>query len=529
MNISGVLASAPSMAWQGVAWAAAASARGSSLLAQEYTVAAEIPRLETGQERQFIHDPGMTILPSGRILVAAPCWGPFGRRYVIMSRSGDGGRSWEPLDSLRYDDATPFVAKGRLHMFVQPRNWGDVYLARSEDEGETWTKAAWILAGRYWNCSTAMVFANDRLYWALGASHAPATEGAGWQGVAAIKGELSRDLLDPGAWQISGLVTRPATPRQLTRERFRSVAPPFRPQWSKDIWLEPNVVLVHGQLRVLVRLVIDDYGTSGLCGVCDLADKGSHLDLKFGQFYPLPGGQNKFFILYDETSRLFWMLSNLVADSQDVQGNLEKLARSGFRGAPGNERRFLMLSYSLDALNWFPAGCAARWPGVLQSFMYPSAAIDGDDIVFISRTSKYGRDQHDADLVTFHRIRNFRSLAMEIRPAGPAFDRQSPASEGKNAGSRSRPLDGRWLWHDGLTVSIAPGGDLSGGPGGRWELMDRSGPEYRFKWEGADGRRVETMRASPGGDVLEGKNAAGDPVWAVRHPARKSNNGPEAR
>jgi hypothetical protein len=48
--------------------------------------------------------------------------------------------------------------------------------------------------------------------------------------------------------------------------------------------------------------------------------------------------------------------------------------------------------------------------------MYPAAGVDGDDLVLISRTSVHGRDQHDADLVTFHRVRGFRALAMDLAP-----------------------------------------------------------------------------------------------------------------
>ena len=51
-----------------------------------------------------------------------------------------------------------------------------------------------------------------------------------------------------------------------------------------------------------------------------------------------------------------------------------------------------------------------------QSFMYPSMVIDGDDIALLSRTGRDSGDYHDADLATFHRVRNFRFLAMDIRP-----------------------------------------------------------------------------------------------------------------
>ena len=115
------------------------------------------------------------------------------------------------------------------------------------------------------------------------------------------------------------------------------------------------------------------------------------------------------------------MLSNLVTDSQDVQHHHDQLEKAGFLGGPGNERRILALSYSLDGTNWFSAGIASRWTGMLQSYMYPAAAIDGADIIYISRTSEYARNQHDADRVTFHRIRNFRSLAMDLHTGAENF------------------------------------------------------------------------------------------------------------
>lgn len=185
------------------------------------------------------------------------------------------------------------------------------------------------------------------------------------------------------------------------------------------MWLEPNVVNVNGHLRLLSRCVIDEYSTASICGICDLTDDGKDMNLKFTQFAALPGAQNKFFILHDNVSNLFWMLSNMPTDSQRFFVDRDKLLSIGYHGGPGNERRILMLYYSRDALNWFQAGCASMWPSPLQAFMYPSVAIYGNDIVFVSRTSCEAQNQHDADLVTFHRIPNFRSLAMNIFPDMP--------------------------------------------------------------------------------------------------------------
>ena len=74
-----------------------------------------------------------------------------------------------------------------------------------------------------------------------------------------------------------------------------------------------------------------------------------------------------------------------------------------------------MLLYSLDALNWFQAGCIAMSKSPLQSFHYAAPLIEGDDLLILSRTSSpNARHQHDSDLVTFHRVRDFRGLALDL-------------------------------------------------------------------------------------------------------------------
>jgi hypothetical protein len=70
----------------------------------------------------------------------------------------------------------------------------------------------------------------------------------------------------------------------------------------------------------------------------------------------------------------------------------------------------------VDALNWFQAGCVAHAAKASQSFMYARPVIDGDDLAIISRSSIQAPSQHDADHATFHRVRDFRSLAMNLVP-----------------------------------------------------------------------------------------------------------------
>jgi hypothetical protein len=386
------------------------------LLARDFTVAVRIP-----SPAYYIHDPGMAVLPSGRYVVAAPIRrrheaelpgeGPYPQSTsVLMSCSDDRGASWQPLPTLRkFRDATPFVHNEALYLLIPDYAEHRILLLRSDDEGKSWSDPSIIMKDRLWNCQTAMAQRDGRLYWAL-------TAFPGDNALAAISANLAADLMDPGAWRVSAKCDLPTIPESLKCEVPGPGEGWYRP-WDADTWLEPNVVNVNGRLRVLVRIVTGSFATTNLAAVCEIDDAigNSKMQVEFKQFHPLPGGQCKFFIVFDEVSQLFWMLSNIPTDSQDLFERAGQLVEKKFIAGPGNERRILTLHYGVDALNWFPAGVACLWPSPLQAFMYPSAAIDGDDLIFISRTSQRAPNQHDADRVTFHRIAQFRALAVGLR------------------------------------------------------------------------------------------------------------------
>jgi hypothetical protein len=250
-----------------------------------------------------------------------------------------------------------------------------------------------------------------RRWWSITASCSGHCSPRGFDGGAVvIAADTSRDLMDPSTWTMSTEAghPHPQTPAALVRHLNPTAV---------DWWLEPNFVSVNGRLRVLLRTILDGYSSASLVMVCDLTHDDTGFSLSFVQFSAMPGAQNKFFILTDPETGMFWCISNLVADSQEIIYDWNAIRSGGhYLGGGGNDRRFLVLSYSADALNWFPAGTIAWTPNPHQSFMYPAAVIDGEDIALISRTSVNGGTQHDADLVTFHRVKNFRSLAMDLTP-----------------------------------------------------------------------------------------------------------------
>jgi hypothetical protein len=395
----------------GVLGAASASAKAeessaprSPLLAQDYVVVTKVP-----DSRHFVHDPGMTILPNRHLVAAAPIWRrpPSTRdvnKYVAVCRSVDAGRTWTELCRLPYAETALFPHEGKLYMLTQRETWQGVWVTVSEDEGHTWADGVEVIRGapdrQHWNLQAGMVVKDGWLYWA---------NGKAYQDMGAVACELDKGLMNPAAWRASNVVVMPI-PNELVSERFTDGA--------TMRCLEGNVVEVGGRLMVIARAVINRYGTANMAAVFNLRNEPETLDLSFKQLYPLPGGQCKFYILYDAPSRLFWMASNLPTNSQDLIHAAHTYPHAYPQGGHSlrEDRRNLVLSYSLDALNWFPAGWIAKARKLTQSFMYPSMVVDGDDLALLSRSGVNSGDYHDADMATFHRIRNFRSLALDISP-----------------------------------------------------------------------------------------------------------------
>ena len=377
-------------------------------LAQDYVVAARSPDPET-----YVYEPSLTVLPGGGLLgtyeymaVSDDLTGGKQNSWFRLCLSRDEGRTWKELPPLDLHSGMPFVHNDELYMLGHRIGRRDIVILHSADEADSWSEPVTLFTGIYWNAPAGIAIRDGFLYRAFGC---PAADNAGdirWTHSAVIAGDLSRDLTAPDAWRMSEKAVYPGTPGEL----HRGICPDV-----PDTCLEPNVVNINRKLRVLLRIRIDGQNTAGMCAVNDLDDDGVNLDYRFGQLYPMPLGHNKFHILYDAPSGLFWACGSMVTDTANpIDG---RLRARGYDGAGGNERRLLMLCCSLDAHNWFQAGCIAMSRDPLEAFNYPAPAVFGDDLLVLSRTTK-GRavNQAKSNLITFHRIRNFRSLALDIKP-----------------------------------------------------------------------------------------------------------------
>mgnify|MGYP001627519532 CR=1 FL=1 len=396
---------------QALVFGAPAIAFAASPLAQEYTVA-----FHNQDSEYYIAGVGFERLEDGTLVgvvpvIPRPAWvqerrATHSRTNIVTSR--DGGKTWQLQSTLPYFSAVPWIHEGKLHLFAHKGGSEtparDVLLLRSADAGRTWTREMLLYPGQFWNTHTAVIVRGNRIYYAMDDFAAGPN-----RGLRVLAGDLSMNLLDRGAWRLSEPLVFPGLPESLV--------PPGRSGGTR-LFSEANVIEINGRLRLLASVNAEAQATTGLSAVIDVADERGELTLSFSQFHPAPGAQVKRAIIRDERSKLFWATANLAVDGQEMFGWWEKVRAAGaFVGSGGNDRRFLMLLYSVDGLNWFQAGCIAQAAKLSQSFMYARPVIDGDDLAILVRSSVNAPNQHDADYATFHRVKNFRKLALDLYPS----------------------------------------------------------------------------------------------------------------
>jgi hypothetical protein len=124
-------------------------------------------------------------------------------------------------------------------------------------------------------------------------------------------------------------------------------------------------------------------------------------------YVPCPGGHLKFHILYDVESKLYWLASN---QSTDSMTRPDRLGNDRY-GLPDNERHRLALYFSKNCIDWRFAGMIDASDDPRQARSYPALAFDGDDLLVFARSGdEQAKNAHDGNMLTLHRVNNFRGL-----------------------------------------------------------------------------------------------------------------------
>ena len=363
----------------------------------------------------YLYTPAIAEGFGGRFVVAVDYGGPgtysldgpksdFGDykagNQIRVLLSDDKGRTWRETPArIPMMHEILFKAGGSLYMIGHS---GRLLITRSDDNGETWSEPAVLCPEPRWHQSCTAVDVYDGKVTLVYEKWV--AEKHKWPGVGPVlmQAREDADLTDPSNWKFSELYN-PDEDMEAARPSGIPVNAPGAPGM-----LETNVIRVHnpanpfydatGKSVALLARASTGFPDIGVMLKGYEREDGSLAIGRFRKnegevyFVHIPGGDLKFHILYDPESRLYWLLHS------QIDGRM-------------NYRRRLALSYSPDLLRWTFAGLVAVGPTDHSARHYATMIQDGDDLFIVSRSGdEKARTAHDGNIVTFHRIKDFRKL-----------------------------------------------------------------------------------------------------------------------
>ena len=363
----------------------------------------------------FLYTPGIIEGFDGRLVVSVDYGGPgtsvldgprsdFGDyksgNQIRILLSDDNGKTWRET-SARIPMMHEILFKAGKSLYMIGHS-GRLLITRSDDNGETWSEPSVLCPEPRWHQSCTPVDIHDGKVTLVYEKWV--SDGHPWPGVGPVlmQAKVDDDLTEASSWKFSDLYN-PDEDMEASRPSGIPLTDP-----GKAGILETNVIRVYDEnnpfydpsgksvvLMMRASVGIPDIGVmmkgvekpDGSLAVEKLTKNGREM-----YFAHIPGADLKFYVVYDPESHLYWLLHS------QMDGRM-------------NYRRRLALSYSPDLLKWTFAGLVAVGPADNAARHYASMIIHGDDLFIVSRSGdERARNSHDGNLVTFHRVKDFRDL-----------------------------------------------------------------------------------------------------------------------
>ena len=381
-----------------------------------HVVASEVVIAESpAPDSVFLYTPGIVEGFDGRFVVSVDYGGPgtsvldgprsdFGDyksgNQIRVLLSDDNGKTWRET-SARIPMMHEILFKAGKSLYMIGHS-GRLLITRSDDNGETWSEPSVLCPEPRWHQSCAPVDIHDGKITLVYEKWV--SDGHPWPGVGPVlmQAKVDDDLTEASSWKFSDLYN-PDEDMEASRPSGIPLTDP-----GKAGILETNVIRVYDEknpfydpsgksvvLMMRASVGLPDIGVmmrgvekpDGSLAVEKLTKNGREM-----YFAHIPGADLKFYVVYDPESRLYWLLHS------QMDGRM-------------NYRRRLALSYSPDLLKWTFAGLVAVGPADNAARHYASMIIHGDDLLIVSRSGdERARNSHDGNLVTFHRVKDFRDL-----------------------------------------------------------------------------------------------------------------------
>ena len=339
----------------------------------------------TGQE------PGLCVLNSGRILLSA---------QGQVASSDDGGKTWSVVLTEDIQSGRLFQVGDTVYLMGEDGKNSNLVIFESRDAGNSWSTKH-VLDTRKWHSApSAVLQQNGCVYMTMEVQSASAVS-AGFSGNAALapillKASVGSDLTKRESWTFSSELAYGDILKHGAANAFDYVDVPNSYGDQKKVgWAAGNVFQVHDHTSSwydpdMKTFYIYLHGSEGVQGYALLlkVTENARGELspslvtapksnKILFFVPMSGGNDRFSIIYDPVTKLYWQASSYM-----------------------NRDERIGLYFSRNAYDWCFAGFAAKaQDGTCKS---PSLTTDGNDLLVAAQS---GDDQ-----VIVYRVEDYAKL-----------------------------------------------------------------------------------------------------------------------
>ena len=344
---------------------------------------------------RFIGSPSICIMPNGDYIASHDEFGPTSTEFksgiTRIYTSHDQGATWHRIAQIDGQFwSSLFIVDETLYILGTNKHHGNIVLRESKDGGHTWSipydsHHGLLLEGEYHTAPTPVVIYRGRVWRAIEYATAKTTKWGERYSAMMISAPIGSNLMNAANWTHTNHLGYDAS---YLNGNFRA-------------WLEGNAVPApDGDMLDILRVHVPK-GSREFCALVRINRNGKKAMFDPKDFYMMPGSAKKFSIRYDAKSHRYWCLANVVPDSLSTE-------------EPDKIRNVIQLISSKDLKEWEKHMVVLSHDDFQRhGFQYLDWQIDGDDIIFVSRTAYDDEDggairAHDANYLTFHRIPNFR-------------------------------------------------------------------------------------------------------------------------
>jgi hypothetical protein len=346
----------------------------------------------------YIGSPSIAILTNGDYVASHDYFGPKSAEFqsprTAVFASADRGETWRMISTIQGQFwSTIFVHHGVLYILGTDKHHGNAIIRRSLDGGHTWTSPTNSTSGllrndgQYHCAPTPITEYHGRLWRGMERRDPPIGWGVNYRaGMMSVPVEA--DLLDAKNWTFAEFL-------------------PSNTNWNNGdfgAWLEGNaVVMSDGSMVDVLR--VHTKPAHERAAIVHVNSEGTRLsfDPETG-FVDFPGGAKKFTIRFDPVSKKYWALSSIIEVHPEAKW-------------ASDIRNTLALTSSPDLTNWTVCSVLLHHEDHRKhGFQYVDWLFDGEDIIAACRTAYDdeaggAHNHHDANFLTFHRIKDFRKPA----------------------------------------------------------------------------------------------------------------------